>query len=1130
MAQTLLIGLGGTGSRAVNNVVARLRKEGRSVNDGNLCCVVLDTDRSDAELLEKTNTGVPVIPTSKNQTVHRYFSDYKNKGIADWAPEAPALMESDMMLGAAQMRIKSRIAFMDCVESGTINELDKYINRVLTVNQDSKISVMLVSSLSGGTGSGMFIQVALWLRKRLERATVVMRGIFLLPDIFVRTLDRDNREKTKLYANTYAAVRELNAISMARKSSTFTMPQDIELDGLFNSRGASEAGKGVLDFAFFLDDMDANGITLSSLPDYENAVADLIYMQMYAPLTGRMYSAEDNYFLDNALSLPLYGSCGTARAIYPADDVLRYCALRAVQDSLKGGWRKIDDEIDEKLKEIDRRVDEGYRREELDPNKAYITIFQRETDRVGDEAMDPFFAAAADDAGRVQGSAADRVTAFVKGISDTYIKAALASYKPDRYQVADNFAEAERSVEELIDLFEREDAQGGLNTILRNFDNSLDRHVDDVLNLIMPYNMSENMERATNTVMSLFTKKIKDQTVFVHPVAAKYMLLRLCQELEDARKGLAEGAAAAKVIVRAVTHEELPVFDNEGTKKQETTPLEYLESKKWYQGEEKFTNIFEEKYAEYVNTKVINCKKYLEDTLRDKVFENLLRRLEGLVHQFNLLFGELKKVKEDVAVLLEEAAAPGNVGNKNLLVYARPEHKEAVYRSLRMNLNGGRGINKSVVTTVYGKLCAEKRPSYENNQKYADLSLAATFTEEARAFFEQAILEKPEYREEVYKDIYQAICAESDFGITGQESVQVKTARHHARFTDYIHAVERNAAPFLQYITEDVNDAGLRQEASSKLWGFNPVLLRQIPDLAGKLKGHTGMLQSDQYPANEISCYRGVYNLRAEQIPAFSETGGGKYYESYQTVISSMLEQQRGSYGDEALMATPHLDKRWHKILPYISTDMEQADSNSFYHGFWLAVAYGRIVVDKEGNFCVKKATNPGNKDSFRKAQPVLLDGKPVPKRNVVDLLKALELDAEFMGFELPDLEARFKEELERVSTYEDMEVLKGLRGSMNAVDLVVRYNRSKGAEVRVLGALIDALKEIAEEMALNYHDNSRTKRSLLQAQYKILFKIYDPATLTKEKADIFVDWLQKFVDLGLAKPNAVEETEEPNE
>ncbi len=1138
MAQTLLIGLGGTGSRAVNKVVEKLQKNGKTINDGNICCAVLDTNKDDMALINGTHTGVPVVGTSKNQKIGDYFADYMHKHILDWAPDSPQFREGSMLGGAAEMRVKSRIAFMDCVETGMIDDIDAFINQALMLNNDSKISVMLVSSLSGGTGAGMFIQVALWLRERLAGAQIVMRGIFLLPDVFIGTLDdiRNSRTKTlRHYANAYAAVRELNAISKIRNNGIIDIPEEIEIDGLFKSSEGAK-GKPVFDFAFFIDYKDENGVTLSSIRDYEAAVADLVYMQMYAPMTHTMYSEEDNLFLESSKSIePLYGSCGTSYAVYPVEDVLEFCRLRAVQESLTAGWRRIDDEIIALKAEAEERRKEGYSGSTtIDEQAKYIEIYERETAKREGGIKDPFFASIADEAfnltkgnvvnGEMQYIPSDKVADLLKGITNGNISSLVtsATYNPARYIInADEFVAAEHSVEELIKRVQED--KDGFNNILRNFDRAREKHVDDIVSTVMSYTMTENMESVKNTIMSLFARKEDDRIVFVHPVSARYMLLKLLRELKKTRERLNSVAVKAKVL--ADNDEESPKFDNDATKGEtEASAIAYLESKKWYQREEGFTNAFEKEYAEFINAKVTYCVKYLTESLIEGVFERLETRLTELLKKFETLFDDLQEVKTRVARELAGVAPAGNQGNKNLIVYGRPEHKEAVYKSLKIDLSGGRGINRSVILALYGNLCAQKRPNTESNQKYLNLSIVETFIADAKAVFGEMITKDPENFKKVNLSIYAAICKESDYGITGNEAALTEVQRHRTKFVECVNMLKRMAAPFLQYTKEEVDDLGARQMLTKVTWGFHPDVVQEFDGLGALLGINPDTVQSDAYPTNELYCYRAVYNLRAELLPKFNELTGGKYYTSYQAVINGMLAMQTGSHGDQALVQTPHLDKRWHNILPYITSGMERKDHLSFYRGLWLAVAYRVLTINKEGNFCVNKTVDTGFNSTFTKAEPVMFNEKPIASRDVVKLVEALKLDGSFASTEIPALEERFQNELEDISTYEGTDVLKGLKtakADLNPIDIVVRYNRNKASEIKVLGALVAAMEAIAFDMASNYHDNSRSEKSIVVAQYKILRKIYDAASLTKEKGEVFAGWLQKFEELGIKSEGA---------
>ena len=66
MAQVLLIGLGGTGSRIVNSVVKDLQKAAKrkhkkfSTDDGKMAFAVLDTNMNDVGEINRSHTGFTV--------------------------------------------------------------------------------------------------------------------------------------------------------------------------------------------------------------------------------------------------------------------------------------------------------------------------------------------------------------------------------------------------------------------------------------------------------------------------------------------------------------------------------------------------------------------------------------------------------------------------------------------------------------------------------------------------------------------------------------------------------------------------------------------------------------------------------------------------------------------------------------------------------------------------------------------------------------------------------------------------------------------------------------------------------------------------------------------------------------
>ena len=266
MAQVLLIGLGGTGSRIVNNVVSDLQKVARrkkkkfSTADGKMAFAVLDTNMNDVGEINKSHTGINNISTSSEKKIKEYMSQYSYMGVSDWMPRSRTLDEETMIDGASQMRSKSRLALLDTIETHRIDELKNAIQTMIENRElGQKVRVMIVSSLAGGTGSGMFIQTAVWIRKYLDEHSFesTIRGILVMPDVFISTIKdikTSATEKESLYANAYGAIRELNTITKV-KTKNFKPLVPIKIDDIFDSENPELDGKPVFDFAFLIDDV-----------------------------------------------------------------------------------------------------------------------------------------------------------------------------------------------------------------------------------------------------------------------------------------------------------------------------------------------------------------------------------------------------------------------------------------------------------------------------------------------------------------------------------------------------------------------------------------------------------------------------------------------------------------------------------------------------------------------------------------------------------------------------------------------------------------------------------------------------------------------------------------------------------
>lgn len=1164
MAQTLLIGLGGTGSRVVNNVVKELHRNGKEINNGEICCAVLDTNVNDNDLIKASQTGVPVIATSKVQKIRDYLADYHYLNMEDWCPQSPTFLEQTMIDGASELRAKSRVAFMDCLESGVIEKLELMINDVLKNTSDSKIRIMIVSSLSGGTGSGMFIQVALWLRKFLAQSDIVIRGIFLLPDVFVRTIKdiRENEEtKARQYCNAYAAIRELNAITKIRQNNALDvndLPEKILLDGLFDSSKDYNAGKPVYDFAFFVDDRNEKGVRLKNMREYEQMVAQLVYMQLFAPIKKPLYSEEDNTFLSFVKNRePLYGACGTSKAEYPTDSVKTYCAIRAAQDALTVGWKKIDDEIEAEIKEKEQGNRDGiFSSEIIDKRERFIKLYEDKVAVTPENAgKDKFFLTISKDAkneerlksegGKVTIKYTDKVDDFIQLLKcqkiDTLVNQNSGT---DDFELdAKEFVATKHSAKQLEEKISEDER--GLEDALDAFDKQVNNYADTIVSSVFPYSMGDINPENRCTIYGLLTKPDgKDGYNFVHPVAARYILCKLVRNLEKELKTIVLDDSRANALSGGDVGK---MFDNKATGAKETTAMELLKSRRWFQSEASFLDKWEEIYAQFITVKIGLCITYEVECLRVKVFNKLIARINELIKQFETFFNKLGKVHEELGAALkknvrETEGADGIVGT-TLYVYGRGKDKEAIYNQLDLELERSNNeINMSVLNAIYGYLCAEKRPSIPANKPYGKSNVVTTFVQTTIAFFKRKIGGDANNRDIVNMDIYTALCKLSDtqyeedlkakkekndgwedapgvlddldFGTNTVSTRDVVAERHQSAFTAFKKRLYDMAASSLIKEREISNNKlGTVTTRSKTFWGFHPSVVDAYPSIGTELGIDEDLQSDDAYPRNELYCYRAVYGLAAEYIPKFNELTGGKYYTCYREIIDEMVRDAEGSQGESAYVRTPHLDKNWHSILPYVTKAKQEQAQLEFYRGFWLAVAYGKIDLDKDGNFVLERDVDSGYGNTFKTNTAITYKGKSLGKADVLKLLEALRRDKLFTDTDIPALEEKFAEEREDMTNYVDTEVMKGLttkKDELNPIDIVSRYSTSRGNNKRVSNLLVGALEAIAGDLAASYNlDRSEKKRE--EAKYSICKKIYDSSKRTKGKPEIFGQWEEAF-------------------
>ncbi len=233
-SSALVIGLGGTGTLVATYIKKELMETFGQWPLKEVKVVAFDTDVRQPEIGAQgkirrvgQSTGavrleagefIPVTGSVK-QLVHDVANGkYPHIGkwlLADWYLNNLPEKMFNLNEGAGQFRQFGRLAIFRDLATPSQSSIYNTLNDALTkLNRDNPtlatLQVFIIASLAGGTGAGMFADVAYLVRKLAEqvglKGKMSIRGYLVLPDAFNRTVERN--WLTSMYARAFAAMRE----------------------------------------------------------------------------------------------------------------------------------------------------------------------------------------------------------------------------------------------------------------------------------------------------------------------------------------------------------------------------------------------------------------------------------------------------------------------------------------------------------------------------------------------------------------------------------------------------------------------------------------------------------------------------------------------------------------------------------------------------------------------------------------------------------------------------------------------------------------------------------------------------------------------------------------------------------
>lgn len=386
--KAIVIGLGGIGSEIVCELERYLEEEKRE--RGNVRFVVMDTDVNTIARVRRNNFGGRIVTMSDKMTVGEYLAD--NGKAKEWFLENGILNWKPVTEGAGQVRAVSRLAFELAVRNGRLQPLYEAIRELHAMSDGgagSSFRIVIVSTLAGGTGSGVLLPLALYLRKYFfetyKRKDVIIRGMFLMSDCLDRVVE-DEGERKSLRGNTYAAIKELDAFM--KKADGYLSPKYARV--YMENSGLKRTDNDMsYNYCYLFGARDGESSELQSFQELKRYVVQCIDAQLLGPMQELNNSIEDNVLKSTMVNAEKmekaefnrYCAAGIRVLKYPYYKILDYLGRQKALEVFSNQWMEADREYWREKEEQRAREQSGFVAKEISRADFYISYVTSGSDR-----------------------------------------------------------------------------------------------------------------------------------------------------------------------------------------------------------------------------------------------------------------------------------------------------------------------------------------------------------------------------------------------------------------------------------------------------------------------------------------------------------------------------------------------------------------------------------------------------------------------------------------------------------------------------------------------------------------------------------------------------------------------------
>lgn len=950
IAPTLLVGLGGTGSKIVCRVSKLINEEQR----GQLGFAVFDTDINELRDIQRENPFIKIIQTSTKLSVGEYLN-IDTHARDTWFPVNAILNSKTLTEGAGQVRAISRLAFDTALRAGKLEQLHEAIQDLYKLEEgrsEQALRVIIVSSLAGGTGSGLILPVALYIKNYLathfRQSANITRGFFILPEVFDAVIVGQS-ERNSLRSNAYATLRELDAFLMkgdATLPDSFRDSVKMEFPRV-SSNGYDEFNIRPYDFCFLFDAQNAEGSKLNAFNQYLDHAANCIYAQSIGPMNKRSNSSEDNTIrrLCEERGRNRYAGAGSSMLIYPMEDVKEYVALNWAKESVSKQWLVFDNAFREIQKHNAQLRAQGIAVADASAAINYITTVESMA-----KNKDAFAKAIVASCSVYDG---DGITKISDKWTD-YVNALLSKVQADQsagqLDLEAQRDVAQRQISKLDATGEDREGEKGSWEPFKNAYRELEkyramvmRHSEDTANTIAftMFRLAGDTVTADKHPHRLETYLRDVEGNFIHPCAVRYFLYKTL----DLLKG-------HKTMIDKRNRDAIEFFDNfascfddpntdvvetvEDLSRRKVALLSRLTGK--LSGDQQDLR---DAYSNFI----VNVDEYRVNSVLALVLEEGIAYVTGLCDSFREFFmtfeSRINAMDKHIAEISKRYEH--TKGTTARYVCASKLCLESMLKGL-VYTGGAISIDSALAEQIYSKVRAYSMLSAkpQNSSFFNEI-----FDEGIVGYFKDSVMRI--YGSEVDMDIISALEMEARIELEAKAKAAAENSRKF-EYSDkdvnaYVEkAIQNSRALSCPFIEKPLGEEKQPIYACAFHSSLDPDDSSYRSQLIAKELKNTGGVEDDNISRHMILFYQSFYGLRANDLSKFappektltSTRDGGEYYKAYFDLISKIHPEAHRSKA-----ITPHIDRWWHVVTKM--PDLDEANQARQEQRIYAAFFWGLI-------------------------------------------------------------------------------------------------------------------------------------------------------------------------------------------